>query len=220
MNNKLTEYKKYIKSKKVAILGIGISNAPLIRYLAQLGVDITAFDRAEAVKLADVLENMKDLDVKYSLGHDYLERLKDFDIIFIGEMRDLESIDVALDIAEAGHLVFATINSSNAYLTPDSIINSFPPYYQSQARNQLANVLKGIIAQKLLPKVDGGRIPAIEVLIANQAVKNIIREGKTQQLKNIIETSQKEGMTTFEQSAEKLVAEGKVIPEIARKIIG
>lgn len=143
---------------------------------------------------------------------------EDFNVIFIGELRDMESIEAALDIAETGHLVFATIHSSGAASAPDRVVSAFPPHYQNEVRNQLSNVLIGIVAQRLLPKIDGGRVPAMEVLIANQAVKNLIQTGKTNQLKTAIETGVDEGMVSFEQSLSKLVESGKISPEAVRKL--
>jgi len=142
---------------------------------------------------------------------------ENFNILFIGELRDAESIEAALNIAETGHLVFATIHSGGATLAPDRIINAFPPHFQSQTRSQLASVLLGVIAQKLLPKIDGGRIPAIEIMFANDAVKNIIRDNKTSQLKTVLETSSDEGMITFEKSIKGLVEEGKITRDYLRK---
>lgn len=136
---------------------------------------------------------------------------EDFDVLFIGELRDNEDIEAALDIAETGHLVFATIHSGNAYTVPDRIVGVFPEHQQNQVKNQLANVLLGVIAQRLLPKPDGGRVPALEILMANGAIRNLIREGKTSQIKSIMEVSRGEGMLTFDQSIEELKKEKKII---------
>jgi twitching motility protein PilT len=143
---------------------------------------------------------------------------EDFDVIFIGELRDMESIEAALDIAETGHLVLATIHSSSAASAPDRVVSAFPPYYQTEIRNQLSNVLIGIVAQRLIPKIDGGRIPAMEIMMVNQAAKNIIKSGKTDQLKTIIETGANEGMISFEQSLSGLIESGKISPESVRKL--
>lgn len=143
---------------------------------------------------------------------------EDFNVIFIGELRDIDSIEAALNIAETGHLVFATIHSSSAITTPDRIVSAFPPHYQNEIRHQLAGVLIGIIAQRLLPKIDGGRVPAMEVLMANQAVRNLIKSGKTEQLKTVIETGIDEGMVSFDQSLAKLIESGKIVPESVRKL--
>lgn len=143
---------------------------------------------------------------------------EDFNVILIGELRDIDSISSALTIAETGHLVFASIHAGSAASTPDRIINAFPPYYQAQIRTQLANVLLGIVAQRLLPRLGGGRTPAVEIMMASGAVKNLIREGKTNQLKSAIETGGEEGMITFEQSIARLLDEGKISEEAVRRI--
>lgn len=143
---------------------------------------------------------------------------EDFNVIFIGELRDMDSIEAALNIAETGHLVFATIHASSAITTPDRIVSAFPPHYQNEIRHQLAGVLIGIIGQRLLPKINGGRVPAIEVLMANQAVRNLIKSGKTEQLKTVIETGIDEGMVSFEQSLSKLLESGKISSEAVRKL--
>jgi len=143
---------------------------------------------------------------------------EDFNVILIGELRDIDSISAALTIAETGHLVFATIHASSAVMAPDRLINAFPPYYQAQVRTQLSHVLLGIVAQRLLPKMGGGRVPAVEVMLANNAVRNIIQEGKNSQLKSIIETSSGEGMMTFEQSIAKLLEEKKISEDVVRRI--
>lgn len=136
---------------------------------------------------------------------------EDFDVIMIGELRDLESIEAAMQIAEAGHLVFATVHAGDAASTPDRIVNVFPPYYQQQVRTQLSSVLIGVVAQRLIPRTDGsGRIPVVELMLANQAVRTMIREGKGNQLKSIIETGRSEGMVTFEQSLAEMVKAGMI----------
>ncbi len=144
---------------------------------------------------------------------------EDFDVILIGELRDSESMEAALTIAETGHLVFASVHAGSAATTADRIIDAFPPHYQNQVRTQLANVLLGVIAQRLLPKVHGGRIPATEVMVANTAIISSIKEGKTNQLKSIIETGKSEGMTTFEQSLTELLAQGKVTKETIKALL-
>ncbi len=142
---------------------------------------------------------------------------EDFNVLLVGELRDVDSIEAAITIAETGHLVFATVHASIAEDVPDRIIGVFPPFYQPQVRMLLSNVLLGIVAQKLVPKLDGGRVPAIEVMLATRAVKNLIREGKTDQLSSVIETSSEEGMVTFKKSIENLIEEGKVSGDILKK---
>ncbi|MFA5335009.1 MAG: type IV pilus twitching motility protein PilT [Candidatus Omnitrophota bacterium] len=126
---------------------------------------------------------------------------QDPNVILIGEMRDLETIEAALDIAETGHLVFSTLHTSDAVQTINRVIDVFPAHQQQQVRVQLSFVLLGIMAQQLIPKASGhGRVLATEVLIATPAVRSLIREAKTHQLYSVIQTSQKEGMRTMNQT--------------------
>jgi len=135
---------------------------------------------------------------------------EDPNVILIGEMRDLETISAALTLAETGHLVYTTLHTNDAAQTADRIIDVFPPHQQQQVRQQLANVLLGVVSQRLLPRASGGRIIACEILIANNAIRNIIREGKTHQLPNIIQTSVSEGMITLDKVLAELVSKGEV----------
>ncbi len=126
---------------------------------------------------------------------------QDPNVILIGEMRDLETIEAALDIAETGHLVLSTLHTSDAVQTINRVVDVFPSHQQQQARIQLSFVLLGILAQQLIPKASGrGRVLATEVLTATMAVRSLIREAKTHQLYSVIQTSQKEGMKTMNQS--------------------
>ena len=135
---------------------------------------------------------------------------EDPNVILVGEMRDLETIEAALTIAETGHLVLTTLHTNSAAQTADRIINVFPPHQQEQIRMQLANVLIGIVSQRLLPRVAGGRIVAAEILIANNAVRTMIREGKSHQVDNIISTSAAEGMIGLDKVLAELVSKGEI----------
>jgi twitching motility protein PilT len=135
---------------------------------------------------------------------------EDPDVVLIGEMRDLESIQTALTIAETGHLVFATLHTNDTAQALDRIVDVFPAERQVQIRVQLASALTGIIYQRLLPKVGGGLVAAFEVLVANSAVRNLVKEGKTSQLRNSLVTGMKEGMQTFEQSLNTLMERGLI----------
>jgi len=135
---------------------------------------------------------------------------EDPDVLLVGEMRDLETIQTALTIAETGHLVFATLHTNDSPQALDRIVDVFPGDQQSQIRVQLANALTGIVYQRLVPRHDGGRAAAYEVLLATPAVRNLIREGKTRQLRNVLATASREGMQTLEQSLSALVAAGSV----------
>ena len=112
----------------------------------------------------------------------------------VGEMRDLETISTAITAAETGHLVFSTLHTNSSSDAIDRMIDVFPPHQQQQIRVQLSGVLEGIVAQHLLPMVNGGRIAAFEVLLANNAIRNLIREAKAFQIPSIIQTSKREGM--------------------------
>jgi twitching motility protein PilT len=142
---------------------------------------------------------------------------QDPDIVLIGEMRDLETISAAITIAETGHLVFATLHTNSAAQSIDRMIDVFPPHQQPQIRSQLANILQGICAQRLVPAIGGGRVVAAEVLVANPAVRNIIREGKSHQLDAVIQTGADQGMQTMDRTLVKLVQSGVVTYDDARE---
>lgn len=140
---------------------------------------------------------------------------QDPNVVFIGEMRDLLSTSSALTIAETGHLVFSVLHTNSAAQTIDRIIDQFPPGSKDQIRVQLSTVITAIVSQRLVPAIDGGRIPVFEILIATPAVRNVIREGKSFMIDNIIQTSSDIGMISFEAYLAKLVLNGKVSEEIA-----
>lgn len=123
---------------------------------------------------------------------------EDPDIILVGEMRDLETIQLALTAAETGHLVFGTLHTSSAPKTIDRIIDVFPPLQQAQVRSMLAESLQAVLTQSLIPKVGGGRVASLEILIATHAVKNLIREGKIHQIPSAMQLGQAVGMQTME----------------------
>ena len=136
---------------------------------------------------------------------------QDPNVILIGEMRDLETIEAALTIAETGHLVFATLHTSDAVQTMNRVIDVFPAHQQQQVRIQLSFVLLGVMSQQLIPKAEGqGRVLACEVLLSNPAVRALIREQKTHQLYSVIQTAQKEGMRTMNQALADLVLSHKI----------
>ena len=143
---------------------------------------------------------------------------EDPDVLLVGEMRDLESIQFALTLAETGHLVFATLHTNDTAQALDRIVDVFPADKQAQIRVQLANALTGIVYQRLLPQVEGGLVAAYEVLLANSAVRNLVKEGKTNQIRNIVSTHQGEGMQTLEKDLNRLVDEGTVDLEKARLV--
>lgn len=123
---------------------------------------------------------------------------EDPDVIVVGEMRDLETISAALTLAETGHLVFGTLHTRNAPQTIDRVIDVFPPHQQDQVRVQLSNTLEAVIAQQLCPRLGGGRIAVIEIMMATSAIRNLIREGKTYQIYSMLETGGQFGMQTMD----------------------
>lgn len=141
---------------------------------------------------------------------------QDPDVILIGEMRDPETISIALTAAETGHLVFSTLHTIGSAKTIDRIIDSFPPEQQQQIRTQLSTVCEGIISQQLLPTSDGmGRVVATEVMVATPAIRNLIRENKTFQIQNTMQTGSSKGMHTMDQNLIKLCQQGKITKEVA-----
>lgn len=141
---------------------------------------------------------------------------EDPDVVLIGEMRDYETISSALTVAETGHLVFATLHTNSAAQTVDRIIDVFPEAQQQQIRQQLAGSLEAILAQRLIPAISSGRVPAVEVLLGTPAVRNLIREGKSHQIDNIIQTSGALGMVTLDASLATWTRAGVVSSDIAR----
>ncbi|MHB8362205.1 MAG: type IV pilus twitching motility protein PilT [Patescibacteria group bacterium] len=135
---------------------------------------------------------------------------EDPDVVLIGEMRDFETIASAITIAETGHLVFATLHTNSAAQTIDRIVDVFPDVQQAQIRIQLADILEGIVSQRLIPTIGGGRRVVTEILIATSAVRNMVREGKTYQLDSVIQTSGDVGMVSLDKSLVALVREGKI----------
>jgi twitching motility protein PilT len=140
---------------------------------------------------------------------------EDPDVILVGEMRDPETVQFALSIAETGHLVFATLHTNDAPQALDRISDMFPAERQNQIRVQLAACLSGVVSQRLVPKVGGGMVAAFEILVANNAVRGLIREGKTHQVRNIMSSGRNEGMCTLETWMNMLVQNGWITYEDA-----
>ncbi|MBR0480060.1 type IV pilus twitching motility protein PilT [Candidatus Saccharibacteria bacterium] len=142
---------------------------------------------------------------------------EDPDVVLIGEMRDLETIQAAITIAETGHLVFATLHTNSAAQSIDRMIDVFPAHQQPQVRTQLSNMLMAICAQRLVPAIGGGRVVAAEIMVANSAVRSLIREGKTHQLDTAIQTGADQGMQTMDRTLAKLVQTGVITYDSARE---
>ena len=142
---------------------------------------------------------------------------EDPDVVLLGEMRDLETISAAITIAETGHLVFATLHTNSAAQSVDRMIDVFPAEQQPQIRSQLAGILMAVCSQRLVPAIGGGRVCAAEIMVANTAIRSIIREGKTHQLDTAIQTGASEGMQTMDRTLAKLVQQGTVTYDSARE---
>lgn len=168
-----------------------------------------------------VFENKNSLIHQREVGRDteeFADALKyalrqDPDIILVGEMRDLETISMALTAAEAGHLVFGTLHTNSAATAPERIVDVFPAHQQKQISLQLANTLVGVVYQRLVPKKNGGLVPIVEVLVANTAVRNLIREGKIHQIESIMQTAQKQGNILFDDALLKAYFSGEISKE-------
>ncbi|MFZ2167553.1 MAG: PilT/PilU family type 4a pilus ATPase [Minisyncoccia bacterium] len=151
-------------------------------------------------------------DFKVALQSSFRE---DVDVIMVGEMRDYETISAAVTAAETGHLVFSTLHTNNAAQTIDRIIDMFPAEQQGQVRVQLAGSLAGIFSQRLVPRISGGLVPAVELLINNNAISTLIREARTHEISAVIQTSSQEGMIDLDRSLVDLVRRGEVTVEHA-----
>jgi twitching motility protein PilT len=140
---------------------------------------------------------------------------EDANVVLIGEMRDLDTIGTAMTAAETGHLILGTLHTNDSAQTIDRVIDVFPAHQQNQIRYQMASVLLGVVSQRLVPQIGGGRVPAVEIMIKNHAVENLIRENKAYQIDNVIETSLKDGMISLDKSLLDLVQRGLVTAEDA-----
>lgn len=190
--------------------------------LAAMINKIAAERRGHIITIEDpveyVFEHKKSIISQREVGSDtpllaYAMRAalrEDPDVVMVGEMRDKEAVDTALQIAETGHLVLTSLHTNSAPQTANRIIDMFPPHQQDQVRVQLSEVLLGVLSQRLLNRVSGGRVLVSEVMVANSAVRAIIREGKTHQLPNIIQTSAAEGMISLDKALAELVAKGEI----------
>jgi twitching motility protein PilT len=171
-----------------------------------------------------VYSNKKSLILQRDIGEDtfsfdaaLIHALRhDPDVIVLGEIRDISTMTTALRAAETGHLVLGTLHTVDAAQTINRIVDMFPAVQQEQIRNQLSLTLTAVVCQTLLPRADGvGRVPACEVMIANMAVRNVIREARTHQLYSIIQISKKDGMLTFNQALADLMLKGTITKEQA-----
>ncbi len=217
-----------IRSNQGLILFTGPTGCGKSTSLAAM-IDLINSERpAHIVTLEDPIEFVykpkKCIIKQRQLGTDMLsfaEGLKhvvrqDPNVILVGEMRDLETIASTITLAETGHLVFATLHTFSAAQTVDRIIDVFPPHQQNQVRMQLSLFLKGVISQRLVPRVSGGRIAAREILINSPAIGNLIRENKIAQIKSALQTSAELGMVTMDQDIKRLYELGEITEDTAR----
>lgn len=220
--------KKLVQMHDGLILITGPTGCGKSTTLAAFVNEVNETRNAHIVTLEDPIEFIfppkKSIIRQRQLGSDmksFQQGLKhvlrqDPNVIMVGEMRDLESIAAAITLAETGHLVLGTLHTLNAAQTVDRIIDSFPPYQQSQIRIQVSITLRAVISQQLLRKTNGGRVAAREILLNNSAVANLIRESKIAQIKTVIQTSSDEGMITMDNDLKRLVHEGLVNLEDAK----
>jgi len=201
--------------------GKSTTNAAMVNYINETrNVHIVSIeDPIEYLHLhKQAMVNQRELGSDtFSFGKALRSVLReDPDVVLIGEMRDLETIEAALTIAETGHLVFGTLHTRNSPQTVDRIVDVFPPHQQSQVRVQLANTVEAVISQQLVPLLTGlGRVPAVEIMLANGAIRNLIREAKTHQMQSVIESSGADGMETMDASLADLVVRGLIAHEEA-----
>jgi twitching motility protein PilT len=161
--------------------------------------------------------NQRELNTDTDSFHNALRAVlrEDPDVILVGEMRDLETIAAALTLAETGHLVFGTLHTRNAPQTIDRVVDVFPPHQQDQIRVQLSNTIEAVIAQQLIPRIGGGRVASLEIMVATSAIRNLIREGKTYQIYSVLETGAQYGMQTMDKVLAELHRSGKITAEEA-----
>jgi twitching motility protein PilT len=192
-------------------------------------IDLINTERAEHILTIEepieyLFESKKSIIDQREVGidtKDFATALKsafreDANVLMIGEMRSRDTISAAVTAAETGHLVISTLHTNNASQTIDRIIDSYPPEQQDQARSQLAGSLVGIFSQRLIPRINGGLVPAYELLINNKAVANLIRENRTHEIDLIIETSSEQGMIDMNHCLRDLVRRGEISVEDAR----
>lgn len=220
--------RELLNLKQGLILVTGPTGCGKSTTLAAMINYINTNHRCNIITLEDPIEYIfqpeKSIIMQRQLGSDmmnFASGLKhalrqDPNVIMVGEMRDLETIATTITLAETGHLVLATLHTYSAAQTIDRIIDAFPPHQQNQVRMQLSMTLASVISQRLLPKVDGGRVAAREILINNSAVSNLIRENKVAQIKTVLETNARDGMISMDQDLKRLYKEKLINKEVAK----
>jgi twitching motility protein PilT len=216
---------RFCNQKEGLILFTGPTGAGKSTSLAALIQSISQQRAANIVTLEDPIEfifpKAKSLIKQRQFGEDFLSfpdamrgiLRQDPDIVMVGEMRDPETIAAALTLAETGHLIFATLHTPNAVQTIDRIIDVFEPHQQGQVRSQLSMSLKAVVAQRLLPGINGGRVAQREILVNTPAAANIIRDARLQELRSVLQTGSDTGMISFEKDAKRLYKEGLISKE-------
>ena len=214
--------------KRGLVLVTGATGSGKSTTLASLIGEISGRDAKNIITLEDPIEYLhphkRCIVSQREIGSDttsYAAALKaalreDPDVILVGEMRDLETIAIAITAAETGHLVFSTLHTNSAADSIERMIDVFPQHQQQQIRVQLAGVLEGVVTQQLLPRIEGkGRLAAYEVMIATHAIRNLIREGKTYQIPSLIQTGKKDGMQSMDDAIYELYVKGRIDEETA-----
>lgn len=213
--------------KRGMVLVTGATGSGKSTTLASLIGTISKNYKKTIITLEDPIEYLhkhgKSMVLQREIGYDSMSYAnavraalrQDPDVILVGEMRDLETISIAITAAETGHLVFSTLHTNSAASAVDRMIDVFPPFQQQQIRVQLAGVLEGIIAQQLLPREGGGRVAAFEVMLAVPAIRNLIREEKSFQIPSIIQTNKKMGMQTMDDAIYDLFMKSYIDAETA-----
>lgn len=217
------DLRKFTKLNSGLVLVTGPAGSGKSTTLAAIVNEINENSYQHIITLEDPIEfmyeNKKSIINQREIGQDtksYATGLKaalreDPDVILIGEMRDLETISIAITAAETGHLVFSTLHTLGAARTINRIVDVFPPHQQNQIKIQLSGVIEGIISQQLLKKKDGkGRVCAAEIMVANPAIRNLIRVGKTHQIDTVLQMGLREQMMTMDYSIEKLLQKGLI----------
>ncbi|GLR26007.1 MULTISPECIES: type IV pilus twitching motility protein PilT [Limnobacter] len=220
-------FKDIAREPKGLVLVTGPTGSGKSTTLAAMVNEINRNDKAHILTIEDPIEfvhtpincviNQRELgEHTHSFGAALRSALReDPDVILVGEMRDLETIQLALTAAETGHLVFATLHTSSAPKTIDRIIDAFPSADKSMVRAMLSESLRAVICQTLLKQNAGGRVAAHEIMLATAPIRNLIREGKVAQMMSAIQTGAEQGMRTLEQSVQKLMVSGKITREVA-----
>ncbi len=220
--------KQIVEKKRGLVLVTGPTGSGKSTTLAAMINEINRTRQAHIITLEDPIEYLHKHDKcivnQREIGKDsksYENALRailreDPDVILVGEMRDLETISIAITAAETGHLVLSTLHTIGAPKTIDRIIDVFPPHQQQQIKIQLASVLQAVISQQLLPNICGdGRVAALEIMVITPGIQNLIREGKTQQIESVVQTGSKYGMKTMDMAIAELYKKGVISMEMA-----